>query len=303
MNTWTTSLVASCLFAGIAQVPVDPRQATDPPAEPARGRLVRSAPSRAPVARAATQADVDGWRDRISSADLEERERAFDALIAAAKREPSLAAAIEEWAADASTPELAWTARLALREIRDARTLRFEAWPDGLRAWPSNPDGYGLGFEGHDPLALWRDRLGGVDPFEGFGSMLQRQRGGGSSSVESVTLEVDDDGVTCKVTKEVDGEQVTEEYTAASMEDLLLAHPELRDRLAPGVDPSLRFFAAPDAPWLALPRRGNALRTDVLGVVVVPLAPDEASALALEGGRGVRIERVEPGTIAEQLGL
>jgi serine protease Do len=45
------------------------------------------------------------------------------------------------------------------------------------------------------------------------------------------------------------------------------------------------------------------VRTDVLGVVVVPLVSEESQAFALEPGLGLRIERVEPGTIAHQLGL
>jgi len=38
-------------------------------------------------------------------------------------------------------------------------------------------------------------------------------------------------------------------------------------------------------------------------VAIVPLSAEEATALGLEPGVGLRIERVEPGSIAQQLGL
>src|SRR5688572_13676480 len=113
MNLWTTTIAASCLLAGIA--PQDPAGRTF------GGKLIRVAPAQQadPLARSELEVeDLEGWRKRLSAEDLDERERAFDELVAAAQRQPALQQALEEWSRDAADPDLAWSARLALREMR-----------------------------------------------------------------------------------------------------------------------------------------------------------------------------------------
>lgn len=313
MNLWTTTLAASCLLAGI--VPQDPSGTAssgkltrvapapqDARAFPSQGRRTREA---------RREQDLDDWRARLTADDLDERERAYEELVTEAQGDPALQAALEEWSRDASDLDLAWSARLALRELRSPARLS----PWSHRFGPGAIDGFGF-----DPRA-WPDPQALLDQFHqrferGFG-VPQPAEPGASSSFESVSIQMDDDGVKCKVTKRVEGEEVTEEYTAKTMEELLEAHPELRDELkveafGPGALPFGggfldrfgfdRFGFDPYRPGLPAPRAGD-VRTDVLGVYVAPLTPEESQALALEPGQGLRIERVEPGTIAAQLGL
>lgn len=267
-----------------------------------QGRLMRAAPVE-PL----TQDQIGVWKKRLEQEDLDLREQAFDLALEAARRDAGLRSALEGWAKDTSTPELAWTARLVLRELKE-RQDPFSAL-GGQRGLPFDPLGPGLG-SGFGPgvdFDTLRRRM-----FEDFGLVPGTAPQGGApaqpsiqSQSESFSLESGPDGVKCKVTKTVDGKEVTEEYEAKTIDELLEAHPELRDRVG-GNGLSLRLGSTPgSAPndpfgWLT---RAPSVRTDILGVAVTSVSAEESSELGLEPGLGLRVERVEPGTIAQQLGL
>jgi hypothetical protein len=61
--------------------------------------------------------DRDRWEERLRQEDLDQRERSLDALLKRAHVDPIARAFLEELAKDPKGGELAWTARLALREL------------------------------------------------------------------------------------------------------------------------------------------------------------------------------------------
>ena len=269
-----------------------------------QGRLVRAAPVE-PL----TQEQLAVWKKRLTQADLDLREQAFDLALDTARRDESLRSALEAWAKDTSAPELAWTARLVLREWKE-RQDPFAAL-GGHRALPVDPlgPGWGAGAGPGVDFDTLRRRM-----FEELGLAPGTQAQGAApaqpsiqAQSESMSLEVGPDGVKCKLTKTVDGKEVTEEYEAKSMDELLEAHPELRERVG-GKGLNFRFGTglgtapAPADPfgWLT---PAPTVRTDILGVAVTSVSDEESSELGLEAGLGLRVERVEPGTIAQQLGL
>ncbi|MBM3986585.1 MAG: PDZ domain-containing protein [Planctomycetes bacterium] len=267
----------------------------------AQGQLVRVQPT-AP----ATSADIEGWKNKLAASDLDLREQSFEALVNAARRDESLRTALEGWARDEASVELAWSARLALRELGPRH-----AAGQGPRARRGVffPDAFGQDFDLDD---LRREMFEDLDrSFPGFG-----RRGGppippapqdGSglsmrSQSESLSLESGPDGVKCKISRSENGQTTTEEYSAKSIDELLEQHPELRGKVGGG---SAHGGAQAGQSWpLDLQRElASEVRTDILGVAIVPLSAEEATALGLEPGVGLRIERVEPGSIAQQLGL
>jgi len=266
-----------------------------------QGQLVRVQP-----AASATEADIEAWKQKLAAPDLDLREQSFDALVNAARRDESLRAALETWARDEARGELAWTARLALRELGP----RNDPW-QGLRGRRGvfflDPFEQDFDFD-----ELRRQMFEDFDrPFPGFGprtgAPVPPTPPGGSgmttrSESESLSLESGPDGVKCKITRTENGQTTTEEYSAKSIDELLEQHPELRGKVGGG---SARGGAQVRQGWpLDLQRElAPEVRTDILGVAIVPLPAEEATALGLEPGVGLRIERVEPGTIAQQLGL
>jgi hypothetical protein len=246
---------------------------------------------------------AEAWKHELTERDLDLRESNFRSLAAQARHDRELVRALEEWARDEANLELAWTARLALRAARDPFQSMFGH--DAFGAW------------GFDPQAF-----GGFDAFDGpFGRFHLGQpllpAPGADSSSRSQTLQLQSgpDGVTVKIERDEEGQKKTEEYKAGSIEELLQAHPQLRDQLggAGGSGLWLRSGAAAPWPWLRGETQGltpfgapgagveskSVRRTDVLGVLVRELASGE-SALAKQG---LMVERVEPGTIAQALGL
>lgn len=266
-----------------------------------QGQLVRVQPA-AP----ATAADIEAWKQKLAAPDLDLREQSFDALVNAARRDEGLRAALETWARNEASGELAWTARLALRELGP----RNDPW-QGMRGRR------GVFFL--DPLEqdfdfdelrrrMFEDfdrSMPGFGPRTGTPVSPAPQGGSGMTSrseSESLSLESGPDGVKCTITRTQDGRTTTEEYRTNSIDELLEQHPELRGKVGGG---SARTGVPLRQGWpLDLQRQfAPEVRTDILGVAIVPLAADEATALGLEPGVGLRIERVEPGTIAQQLGL
>src|SRR5262245_22123644 len=68
--------------------------------------------------------DRKDWEAKLSSRDLERRERDFDRMVELARTNADARSALEEWSKDSSRADLAWTSRLALREV-DRRGNRF----------------------------------------------------------------------------------------------------------------------------------------------------------------------------------
>ncbi|NUP97371.1 MAG: PDZ domain-containing protein [Planctomycetaceae bacterium] len=267
-----------------------------------QGRLMRAAPLE-PL----TQEQIAVWKKRLAQEDLDLREQAFDLALDAALRDGGLRSALESWAKDTSAPELAWTARLVLRELRE-RQDPLAAF-GGQRALQLDPlaPGFGPGIDFDTLRRRMFEDLGLVPGLQNQGTPLAPAQPSIQAQSESFSLESGPDGVKCKVTKSVDGKEVTEEYEAKTIEELLEAHPELRERVG-GNGMSFRFGtplgsgAAPTDPfgWLTL---APSVRTDILGVAVTSVSAEESGDLGLEPGLGLRVERVEPGTIAQQLGL
>jgi hypothetical protein len=279
--------------------------------------------------------DAEAWRKRLKQSDLDARQRDFDALVKRARREKNVREAIDRWAHDSSDGDLAWTSRLLQREV-DAQRKRSSARANDLSSGRANDlSGNGDGTPDWDNFQNRFNELqkqfGGMDSQFGrlqneLDRMMREQpqfhwttpgSGGSSSTAKSFTLQVGPDGVTCRVRENVDGKEQTKEYKAESMEALLDAHPELRDQIGVsgngfGWNGPL-FHGGQGFTWGDGNSRDNLNRlgrpftgaptTDILGVEFSKLAPEESKALNLEPERGLHVERVLPGTIAQILGI
>jgi hypothetical protein len=259
---------------------------------------------------------LQAWRRDLEQADLAERERAFERAVRAARRDRELHDALRRWADEGG--ELAWTSRLALRELE--RSTPFDLDPFGRGMGP-DLDAWMERFRGdlHERFSL--PRAGGLQPPGVPAPGVRRE-------LDQFSLRVTPDGVEATVTRDVDGEKVTETYEAASIEELLQAHPELADRISVGPLGGMDFHLSPggplDVPWPDLdlgqsfrmpfdlrgwgdpawghPASGE-VRTDLLGVAVRPPTERESAERGVEPGTGLFVERVERRTMAERMGL
>ncbi|MCB9915095.1 MAG: PDZ domain-containing protein [Planctomycetes bacterium] len=246
--------------------------------------------------------------------DLGARMEAYDRLLAEARKNPAVRDGVRAWADDASRRELAWTAQLMLREL-DAAPAH-----GGLLGQLDDPfSGFGLGAPGaggpalqdlmqrHDELMRRFDDLMGGVPQLDLQHLQGLPQGGGSSSSESFSLQQGPDGVKLELKEDVDGQEQVKTYEAESMEALLDAHPELKDKIggggfqlrlgAPqGFDP--RDF---DSPFGGL--FGDAPRTDRLGVQVLDSTHFTRAVAGLDAGVGLEVVSVLPGSLGEALGL
>jgi hypothetical protein len=264
--------------------------------------------------------DGDAWRKRLGTGDFEERERAFDQLARLARHDEDARKAIEEWSKSGQDPELAWTSRMLLRELdrNPWRALKPKVW-SGM-----GMNGQGWNFD-FDDFARRFDDLDSMfgDLREQWGDMLQglpAPSAGSKSSSRSLSLQVGPDGVTCNVTEIVDGKEEKRTYEAKSMDELLQAHPELRENLG---GPHFQLFQGlPHGGLQFLPRTPSGLSphtwsfndrddstagseppTDRLGIKCAEVGKDRATELGLESGVGLTVQEVLPGTIASLLGL
>jgi hypothetical protein len=300
-----------------------PNPALGAQSDTAHGHLTRvNSPSADPVDDS-QRFDRDAWRRRLTQSDLDARQREFEALADRARRDKSVREIVDGWAHDTSNADLAWTSRLLLREI-DSQPPKF-----GGQGFGGTP-GFG-GMHDWSDLQSRFDQLerqfGGMDStFGDLQQELERLRrepllppnsgpnaaGGttGKSSSQSFTLQVGPDGVTCRIQEDVDGKKQTKEYKAESLEALLDAHPELRDRIQAGHGrfgwTGPLFSDGSESPGelrrLARPFSG-APPTDIFGVEFSKLAPEKLKELNLEPERGLHVERTVPGTIAQVLGV
>ena len=263
--------------------------------------------------------DRDAWKKKLSDANLDQRERAADELSRLARQDAGARSALEEWSKDDKDRELAWTSRMLLREVgRNPFSMNH---PRAFRGGP----GFGNDFD-FDDFAKRFDDLDSMfgDLREQWGDMLRTlpaPSASGTSSSKSLSLNVGPDGVSCEVTEKVDGQEQKHTYTAKTMDELLEAHPELKDSLGDthfqfwrgtpqggglqffprgtyGVAPRARGFAAPHD------RSTNGEPpTDRLGLLCQVLDNERADALGLEHGVGLAVAQVQPDTIASQLGI
>lgn len=275
--------------------------------------------------------DAKAWKKRLGSGDLAEREKAFDELADLARRDGDARKAVEDWANDDGNSELAWTSRLLRREFQSRR--------GGLAGGPFRNPGRGFrwnqgpnGFDWDDFSRRFED-LDSMfgDLREEWGDMLRDlpSTSGSSNSSRSIELQSGPDGVKCKVTEEVDGKPKTQTYEAKTMDELLDAHPELRENLGGG---SFQMFRGPQGGvWHGMPGggmwidphgrttvipRGESLRslrgddgtdadgnprTDRLGITCSQISKDRAEELGVDSG--LEVQDVAPGSIASVLGL
>lgn len=275
--------------------------------------------------------DREEWRGLLGTSDLDLRERHFEDLLRRARIDPLARQFLEELARDTSATELAWTARLALRELGPMRPLArmlpghpLQMNPqleEMLREFWTDPDG--MTFFLHPPS----------------GGRVPNLQGAGGSS-RSVSVHQTPEGARIVVTEDVDGQKKERVYEGASIDQILQSTPDLakeleelgvalgdasgnvdlrfdlsggawKDLLRPfeyGEKPEelfQRFFSDQGAFQRSFSPQSQSrpVRTDVLGVKPLPLTPEHAAELALEPGVGLYVVSTYPGTIAHLLGV
>jgi hypothetical protein len=241
--------------------------------------------------------EFDGlrWRELLAHADLGQRERSFDALVKRARLDPRARAFVEALAHDPAQPELAWTARLALRELGRARFLV-------------------SGLPGTDPFGTTRrmqevmqevmnELLLGEGPELNLLHPAPRLPGssGPRRSTQGFWIEQDQGGARVRILETVGGEQRSRSFIGASVEEILRRNPELRGALrclhAEGTEPRPEEGLSLSPQGKSRPRT-----TELLGVVVRPIGPGRARELGLEG-QGLVVEQTYPETYAQLLGV
>ena len=304
-------------------------------------------PERAPRSRrlqlvARATVDVDSWRARLADVDIDARELAFDELVARAADDLKLRLAVQSWSMDPGEPELAWAARMALRELERI------AQPQRAR-WVRTDTGqlHRLLDEELAQERVGRERRPSLDPaqelrsFSSFGEVLpfedrqvtglhaprQFQLPRNARVTRRYHLDIQPEGVTLYESVLERGVWNRRTYAAESLEALLESAPELRHQVpglasfiarpfAPGsefgwtsgvpgfrTDPQLLVQGQPVTPRPPGRVRQGARSTFVLGVKCTPVTGDEAAGRLLGPGVGLLIESRQPGSVAEELGL
>lgn len=283
------------------------------------------------------EVDTAAWAQRLTNADIDARESALDEVVAGARQDRNLRYALRTWAADLTQPELAWSARMALRDLsRKAKAVSM-AWvprmghqgtgtiailapaqtpqqsapePDGnrLRTPPIQP---AFPFDGPLKVSLFAPR---AVEFPSSGNNVP-------PSIRHVNVEVHPEGVVMTVREIVRGRGSVRVYAAESLDQILSVHPALRTQI-PGLaslaeksaaggealrwnrpERGLQFTSEQGAGPLAHSEAPLQQHTLILGVQCVPLSKDEAERRLLGPGVGLLIERREPGSVAEAMGL
>jgi len=260
------------------------------------------------------------WIEWLTTPDLDAREEHFEDLLRRARIDPRTRAFVEELARDENRPDAAWTARLALRELGRADFPLFGFAPDGL------PD---QRRELEEMMAELWGRHGAVDPFVRPPHRLRvpprLTLPPGSSSGKTMRIEQGPDGAKIVVTETVDGKEQVREYTGESLEQILSENPELEGSLHVELHWQGReghgFFdpfqygdrRVPPRDWLrerddldrlfSPTQPSRPMRTDLLGVLVVPVDEELADELGLEDGSGLLVRQVLRRTIAHLLGV
>ncbi len=281
--------------------------------------------------------DADGWKAQLRQRDLEAREHAFERLIEETRGNDAAQKQLEAWSQDDSNPDLAWTSRMALRELRVQ---------SGSNSWTPRRPSLGSAQPWNDLRSRMDDlqnQFGGLDSmfedlqrqmdhtFQGlpgpgrFAPSQPGQQGGFSNSEsKSYSMQVDPDGVKVEVSQDVNGKKETQTFTAKTLDELYAAHPELRDQLGVhvgvqtgpqtmphfglnggGVDPfgGARGLNRDDQDRPAIPLQPGAMRTDLLGVQISIPSADDRTQAKVDDGVGLKVENVQPGTIASKIGV
>ena len=287
----------------------------------------------------AREFDSDLWRSRLADPDLVVRERSYEDLLTRAQLDPIARVFVEKLADDPSETELAWTARLALRE---------------LGAAPSFPivGSDALGLTQNQFVELYRDMLNSAPELLFMTKRLPRVRvvpidrgadGGGEqrvAAVRSVQLQQGKDGAKIIVTDAIAGKETMRTYEGETLEAILQENEKLRRDL------SLSSKGLPDAFDMRMsvpPSRGGqralldpfeygerryeeydrtgwisgsdesisryfspadrrvAVRTDVFGVITSRIDKTEAEKHNISSG--LVVLRVESGTIADLMDI
>jgi len=303
-SNWILLPLAPLALALPGQQPAAPRKLERIPS--AQSRPLQSAPEDTQQG----QPSAQDWRKRLSDSDLDRREASYSELVERARNDADARGVLEELARSNDAGELAWTARLALRELRNSNERGTRGLRQRFDALEQRFGGIDSSFE--DMRArmeqMMRDLPQGQAPFQTFGGQP-----GATQRQQSYSLEVGPDGVKLKTNESADGNGETKTYEAKDMDELLREHPELRERIGSGGGFDLRgspgqnwFFlrdGEPQNDWLRSPHPSQQPPTDVLGIYSHRLAPEEGKDLGLAAEQGLRVDRVEPGTIAQILGI
>ncbi len=255
----------------------------------------------------------DRWQERLLQPDLDQREKSLDALLKRARFDPVARAFLEERAADSKGGELAWTARLALRELGRASF--------GLHGFAPGADPFGSA----QRMQARMDELFGRGGFAlrfPHSAPPQAPLASPRGSGRSVQVEQSEGGALVRITETIDGQEQTRDYQGKSLQEILEAQPELQGdmdglsiQVQPGSPLDLRFdlgerigpmrrFPGERQEGLRLAPQGKSrpILTDRLGVIVQPVSAARARELGLQG-KGLLVERSFPETYAHLLGV
>lgn len=133
--------LSSVALVGLLAVGAPQERAPDTPAEPSSPtppRVERSAAAPVPLQPVPAEHtcayfDEGDMRARLLDPDLVAREAAFDELVRLCHHHPEIRATVQAWSRETSTLELAWTARLALREWNASLRRALSDTTQGMR--------------------------------------------------------------------------------------------------------------------------------------------------------------------------
>lgn len=227
------------------------------------------------------------WIARLAEANLDQRERSFDLLLRRARLDPVARAFLEDQARDPNGGELAWTARMALRQLGHA-SLPLQFMLPGT-------DPFGPARRMQQMLEQLMAETGQGFHFP-MGVPVTPSPGG--SAGRSVHFEQDGQGARIRIVERIDGQEVTRSYEGENLEAILRAHPELDSELSVP-----RSFGGWEPSQPLVPQgRSRPIITDRLGVIVQPIDATRAQELGLVE-QGLRVERTYPETYAQLLGV
>lgn len=262
--------------------------------------------------------DRQRWQERLLEKDLDQRERNLAALLKRASLDPVARAFLEERARDPQGGELAWTARLALRELGRS------SFP--VQGFSGGPPPGPLAGDPFSAIQHLEEAVKEMFTQDGLDLAPRDPRGGTARapSRRNVRIQQDASGAVVRITESVNGTARTRSYPGASLEDILRQYPELEGdldgfqlRIAPGTPIDFRFgldgrgvggrsepLAGPNPMVPPLEPQGLSapILTDRLGVVVRPVGAEQAKELGLKE-TGLLVERTVPGTYAHLLGV
>lgn len=306
---WTLSVLTPVCALALCAAPQQPPAARKLTRVPVQD--LKEQPQQPEHARAPDAPKAEDWKQRLADSDLGRREAAFDEVVERARDDRELRNALEQAAKAPDAPELAWTARMALRELRRGGLGRAR----------------GLGAPSRDAYEDLRQRFDALERnFGGMDSMFEDLRSqlgnfpavpphsrGTTQQFQGYSLQIGPDGVTLESTENADGNGEKKTYKAKDMDELLRNYPELKEKLGGSEHFDLQggpgggwFFlkdGLPENDWLRSTRPSQQPPTDVLGIYSQKLTPEQAKELELEPEQGLRIDSVKPGTIAQILGL